>query len=288
MVQRRLGRGLDFLISGTPAATGDEEIVEVAAGEIRPTPFQPRREFGDQELLELAQSIAEHGVLQPVVVRATGEGYELIAGERRFRACLRLGRDAIPAIVRQATDSQLLELALVENVQREDLNPIEMAHAYRALMTTLGLTQDDAAKRVGKSRSAVANTVRLLDLPPEIQERVSQGALSGGHARALLSVPDYQTQRAIADRIAAEGLSVRDTEAAVKRATRPAPKPASPGNPALAPYLHDLEDQLRGALGTRVSIQTRGSGEKGRIVIEYFSTAEFEGLLQRLLGDDRS
>ena len=288
MVQRRLGRGLDFLISGAPgAAAAEEELQQLGLGEISPNPFQPRTEFAEEELAELAASISEHGVLQPVIVRVTVDGYELIAGERRFRACQLLGREVVPAIVRTATDEQMLELALIENVQRQDLNPIETAVGYRAMITRLGITQEDAARRLGKSRSAVANLLRLLDLPEDLRQLVSEGKLSNGHARALLAVSDTEMQREIAARVASEGLSVRATEAAVKRSTRPAKtEPTPAADPSLAPYFHDLEDQLRSALGTRVSIHPRG--DKGRVVIDYFSREEFEGLLDRLLGSDES
>jgi ParB family chromosome partitioning protein len=283
VVQRRLGRGLDFLISGEAGGPSPDEIRHLALDEIRANPYQPRREFVEEEIAELAASILEHGILQPVVVRATAEGYELVAGERRFRASEQLGRDTIPAIVRTATDEQMLELALIENIQREDLNPIDTAVAIRSLIDRLGLTQDEAARRLGKSRSAVANTLRLLDLPDDLQSRVASGALSNGHARALLAMADAETQRALAARVEKEGLSVRATEAAAKRGARK--KKAAPAvDPSLAPYLHDLEDQLRAALGTRVSIQARG--ERGRIVIEYFSRDDFEGLLDRLLAED--
>jgi len=285
VVQRRLGRGLDFLISGAPGATAEEELQQLGLNEIQPNPFQPRRVFAEAELGELAASIAEHGVLQPVVVRATPEGYELIAGERRFRACQILGRDVLPAVVRTATDEQMLELALIENLQREDLNPIETAFAYRAMITRLGITQEQAAQRLGKSRSAVANMLRLLDLPEDLRDSVSDGTLSSGHARALLSLDTAEAQREVAKRIAREGLSVRATEAAVKRAASPATPSAAPTvDSGLAPYFHDLEDQLRAALGTRVTIHPRG--DQGRLVIDYFSRDEFEGLLDRLLGSE--
>lgn len=282
-MQRRLGRGLDFLISGEGGNVSPDEIRHLRLEEVRPNPFQPRRTFSEEELAELAASILEHGVLQPVVVRPTAEGYELVAGERRFRASERLGRDTLPAIVRTATDEQMLELALIENIQREDLNAIETATAMRALMERLGITQEEVARRLGKSRSGVANTLRLLELPEDVQARVARGAISAGHARALLAIGDEVVQRQLADRVEKDGLSVRATEAAVKKAGQPkaAPRPIDPG---LAPYLHDLEDQLRAALGTRVSIQQRG--EKGRVVIEYFSRDEFEGLLDRLLAND--
>ena len=281
MVQRRLGRGLDFLISGEAGAATADEVRQLRLGEVRPNPFQPRREFAEEELAELAASILEHGILQPVIVRATPEGYELVAGERRLRASESLGRDTIPAIVRTATDDQMVELALIENIQRQDLNPIETAFAVRGLMERLSITQEEVARRLGKSRSAIANTLRLLDLPSDMQGRVASGALSAGHARALLSVPDEGAQRVLASRIEKEGLSVRATEAAAKRSATP--RKSAPADPGLAPYMHDLEDQLRAALGTRVAIQARG--EKGKIVIEYFSRAEFEGLLDRLLGE---
>ena len=284
VVQRRLGRGLDFLISGDAGGPSPDEIRHVALTEIRPNPYQPRREFADEEIAELAASILEHGILQPIVVRATAEGYELVAGERRYRASERLGRDTVPAIVRTATDEQMLELALIENIQREDLNPIDTAVAIGSLIERLGLTQEEAARRLGKSRPAIANLLRLLELPEDIQARVSVGKLTAGHARALLALEDDQSRRELAARIEKDGLSVRATETAAKR--RPARRPAEAGDPGLAPYLHDLEDQLRAALGTRVSIHARG--DKGKVVIEYFSRDEFEGLLDRLLGSDLS
>ncbi len=285
VVQRRLGRGLDYLISGGGAPVTDDEIQVIRLDEIRPNPHQPRRVFAAAELDELANSIREHGLLQPVVVRATRVGYELIAGERRFRATQSLGRADIPALVRAATDDQMLELALVENIQREALDPIEAALAYRALIERLGLTQAKAAERVGKSRAAVANTLRLLDLPVELQETVASGALSAGHARALLAVTEPGEQARLAARVAAEGLSVRALEAEVrgpKTTDAPAARTPESKRPELSPHLQDLEDQLRLALGTRVRLFPRG--ERGRVTIDYFSAAEFESLLERLLG----
>lgn len=284
MVQRKLGRGLDFLISG--AEGPDEEITQVPLSALRANPFQPRREFVEEDLAELAASIREHGVLQPIVVRRQGDAFELVAGERRWRACAQLGLGTIPALVRDADDNQMLELALVENVQRADLNPMELARAYSSLQERLSLTQEQAAKRIGISRSALANVTRLLDLPSDLQEFVSRGTLTMGHARALLAIGDASLQRALAGRIIAEGWSVRDIERAVQApAPAPAPENTATDTPADSPsrpaHFDDLEAQLRERLGTRVRLQHRN--DRGRIVIEYFTRDELERLLDLLL-----
>ncbi len=279
MVQRKLGRGLDFLISGQDAATG-EHIAEIPIPAVQANPFQPRKRFSEAELSDLASSIREHGVLQPIVLRRSGDGYQIVAGERRFRACESLGLATVPAIVREATDSEMLELALTENIQRENLNAIELAQAYQAYIDRFDLTQEEAAERLGKSRSSIANTIRLLDLPPDVQEMVSVGGLSMGHARALLAVSDAERQRALAGRVSVEGLSVRDVERLVQEEA-PA-SPASTPKAARSTHMEDLERQLRERLGTRVQVQDRGG--KGRVVIEYFSAAELDRLLEVLLG----
>jgi ParB family chromosome partitioning protein len=281
MVQRKLGRGLDFLLSGG-SSTAQDEIVSVDIAEIRPNPFQPRREFAESELAELAASIKEHGVLQPIVVRAQGQGYQLIAGERRLRACQQVGLATVPAIVREADDTQMLELALVENIQRTDLNAIELARAYLAYMQRLDLTQEQVAERLGKSRSAVANTIRLLDLPLDLQELVSRGTLSMGHARALLGLPDAVAQRAMSDRVVSQGLSVRALEAAIQVAQAKSAPEAGAGASRVRPaHLEDLETQLKVRLGTKVSVEDRSG--RGRIVIEYFTPDELNRLLDQLL-----
>lgn len=279
MVQRKLGRGLDFLISGQDAATG-EQIAEIPIPAVQANPFQPRKRFSEAELSDLASSIREHGVLQPIVLRRSGDGYQIVAGERRFRACESLGLATVPAIVREATDSEMLELALTENIQRENLNAIELAQAYQAYIDRFDLTQEEAAERLGKSRSSIANTIRLLDLPPDVQEMVSVGGLSMGHARALLAVSDAERQRALAGRVSVEGLSVRDVERLVQEEA-PAGPSATPKT-ARSTHMEDLERQLRERLGTRVQVQDRGG--KGRVVIEYFSSAELDRLLEVLLG----
>lgn len=277
MVARRLGRGLDFLISGE-AAVEDVPARFVGLSSIRPNPYQPRRNFDDGALAELAASIRRQGVLQPVVLREVEDGYELIAGERRWRAAHEAGLEAIPAVIRDADESQMLELALVENLQRSDLNPIEEAAATAAFIERLGLTQEDAARRLGKSRPAVANSLRLLELSGDLRELVSRGTLSAGHARALLSLADVEAQRSLARRIEADGLSVRATEEAVRDGRKAKTPKAVVEAPA---HITALEDRLRQALGTRVRVKAR-RGKKGRIEIEYFSYEELDRLLEIL------
>ena len=282
MVQRKLGRGLDFLISGGGDPAQDE-IAQIELASVRPNPFQPRREFTEAELGELAASIREHGVLQPIIVRRYGDAFQIVAGERRFRACQLLSLPAIPAIIRDADDTQMLELALIENIQREDLNPMELARAYHGYIERLSLTQEQAASRLGKSRSAVANMVRLLELPQDLQDMVSRGTLTMGHARALLAVADPGLQRALATRIVAEGWTVRDIERAVQAlAPVEAPAPAAkPPEAERSAHFDDLESQLQERLGTRVRVQDRGG--RGRVTIEYFTREEFDRILEILL-----
>lgn len=278
MVQRKLGRGLDFLLSES-ADVATAEVLQVELDRVRPNPFQPRREFRAEELEELAASIREHGVLQPIVLRAADEGYEIIAGERRVRACQRLGLKVIPALVRDADDTQMLELALIENIQRQDLGPIEEARAYQAYIQRLDMTQEQAAQRLGKSRSAVANMLRLLELPGDLQDLVSRGTLTMGHARALLAVGDAEAQRALARRVEAERLSVRDVERLARAWGEPR---AVSTEPALAPSAHlaELEARLAERLGTKVSIRARA--EAGKIVIDYYSAGDLDRLVTLL------
>ena len=309
MAEKRLGRGLDFLIKRTsvppaPALGAASEtgapapaptLLEsapvpgprvIALDIISPNPFQPRREFTPEALAELESSIREHGVLQPVVVRPTGGTFQLVAGERRFRASRNLGLKDIPAVVREVTDRQMLALALVENLQREDLNPIETARAYRDLLQTTGLTQEEVAQGVGKSRVAVSNTLRLLDLPDDLQEHVSRGTLSAGHGRALLMTGEAEAMRSLAARILAEGLSVREAEAI---ASGPASAVAAPPLRSVktpkerSSHLAELEDRLRTSLGTRVAVQP-GRGKRGKIVVYYASLEDFDRVFEILTG----
>ncbi len=282
MAERKLGRGLDSLLGGIPAETG-EEVRMLPLGQVRAGPHQPRQEFDETRLEELARSIQESGVLQPIIVRSNGAGYEIVAGERRARAARMAGLSQVPAIVRNYDDEQVLVLSLVENVQRQDLNPIDKARAYRKLSTHLSATQEEIAKRLGLDRSSVANLIRLLDLPEEVQDLVRSGAMGMGHARALLSLKDDVAQLDLCERVVREGLSVRAVEELARRGRESggdAPKRRS--QPRKTPQVRALEDELRALLGTKVSIQDRHG--RGKVVIEYFSADDFEGLLDRLRG----
>ena len=274
-----LGRGLSALIP--QRAASDTAVVEVPLSRIRPNPHQPRRHMDDAGLEELAASIREHGVLQPVLVTETLDGYQLVAGERRVRASRLAGLERIPALVRQLADRAQLEVALVENVQRADLDPIEEALAYRQLIDEFGLTQEQVSDRVGKARATIANTLRLLDLHADIQTSIVDGTISEGHGRALASLPlDGQAQ--VLRTVVSQSLSVRQTEELVRRLREP--KPAAVAAPAarLDPDLERVESHLRERLGTKVSLSRSRAG--GRIVIEYYSDEELNRLYEQLIG----
>jgi len=283
-MERRLGRGLGSLIS-KPAR--DEGVQELELRLIRPNPHQPRTTFDPASLEELRNSIREHGVLQPIVVRRRDEGFEIVAGERRWRASRLAGRETIPAVVRDdVTDQQMLELALVENVQRADLDPIEKAKGFRALQAQLGLSQDQIAERVGLQRATVSNHVRLLELPAQIQEAVSRGLISMGHARALLSLRGAPAQLRLLERIAREDLSVRAVEGLVRAPEAAAPAAVAEPEPAPAPpWTRELQRRLERSLGTRVRI-TSDESCRGQIAIDFYQRADLERLLQRLAPAD--
>lgn len=283
-----LGRGLGALIPGVaPAAPLEPEPLEagplsIPIDAIDPNPEQPRRVFDPEQIRSLAESIRRHGVLQPVIVRRAGDRYELVVGERRWRASRAAGLSTIPAIVADVADRSRLEVALVENVQRRDLNPIELAHAFRALGEA-GATQEEIGQRVGLDRSTVANHLRLLELPSELQADVETGTISAGHAKALLQVGNPERRRHLRDRIVSESLSVRAAEqlaqdSGVARA-RKAPSPRATTDP----NLQRLIDSLRQRLQTRVRIQ--GQATRGRIEIEYFGADDLQRLAGMLLGD---
>ena len=279
MARKVLGRGLDTLIpAGTPTAiTGSGRLLERELDLIRPNPQQPRDCFDDAAIDAMAASLAAHGVLQPIVVREAEEGFEIIAGERRWRGAQRAGLSRIPAVVRDATPRESLELALIENLQREDLNAIEQARAYHLLVDEMGLTQEQIAARVGKERSTVANYLRLLSLPSTIQQQLVDGALSMGHARALLGLSSAAAQRRVAEEAVARGLSVRQTEARVRAENRPHTE--RPDVPARDPDVAAAEQRLANALGTPVAIRGR---ERGKVEITFTSLEELNRIYDLL------
>jgi ParB family chromosome partitioning protein len=296
-----LGRGLGALLPSSPAkptaisepmqrggeapasldSLGGSALRSIPVSEIDPNPEQPRRHFNPEHLEELANSVSRHGVLQPVVVRRAGNRYELIVGERRWRASRAAGLETIPAVISDVDSEELLELAIVENVQRHDLNPIELAHAYSALARG-GATQEEIGRRVGLERSSIANHLRLLDLSREIQEDVEAGRLSMGHAKALLQTANTERRRHLRDRIVAEQLSVRDTEQLARDSGKPASaKTPRAGARAADPNIQNLVEILQKQLQTRVRIQ--GSAERGRIEIQYFGAEDLNRITRQLL-----
>jgi ParB family chromosome partitioning protein len=277
MVEKRLGRGLDFLITEETQFEGDE-ILELDIESIIPNRLQPRKEFGSEELRELAASIETHGVLQPIVVRPFESGYEIIAGERRWRACKSLGKDTIPAVIRDVNDEELLELALIENLHRSDLNPIEKAEACRRLIDDFKLNQESAARKIGKSRSSLANLLRLLELPEVVRRRIASGEVSVGHAKALLALESEEEQLALCEEILAGGVTVRDAERRTSESSGTRKKGKKKRGSAKPNYILDLEDRLRKALGTKVAIVEK-KGSRGRIVIDFFSKEDFDRIL---------
>ncbi len=286
MQKNRLGRGLDALLPGSEPVPDDfqEETTPAAVHPslIVPNPNQPRRVFNDEKIDELANSIEASGMLQPLVVRTTATGYELIAGERRLRAARRLGLTEVPIIIHETPEPNSLLLALVENLQREDLNPIEEAAAFAELQEQFHLTQEQVAEKVGRSRSAVANSLRLLSLPDEIKEHVAGGKLAAGQARALLGLSDRSMLPAAAREVIGRDLSTRDTEALVRRLNKPR-RIKSPDR--LDPDLSNLVETLQRRLGTRVRLMHRASDDKGKLEIEYYSQDDLQRITDMMMGN---
>jgi len=276
-----LGRGLDALIPGAEKAVAANGVLQVPVGAVAPNPRQPRGTIRPEDLEELTASVREHGVLQPLIVTEgkTPEHYVLIAGERRLQAARLAGLTSVPVLVRQATDQQRLELAIIENVQRSDLGPLEEAEAYRQLSEDFELSHEEIAARVGKSRVAVTNTMRLLKLPDSVKNALVEERISEGHARALLALPTVAGQTAGLRTVLSHELNVRQTEALVRKLTgekaAPKPKPASP------PDVAEVEARLRASLGTKVNLRTGRKG--GTLTIHYYSNEELDALLGRLL-----
>ena len=276
-----LGRGLDALLPDIePMEDISKEYFACDIGMIQPNRYQPRLRFSDNELEDMVNSIRQQGIIQPLLVRKDSKGYELITGERRLRAAKKAGLKQVPVIVKSITDTELLEMSIVENVQRSDLNPIEEAEAYHRLITEFGLTQDQAADRVGKSRSAVANFLRLRKLPEQIKGSIMDGNLSMGHARALLGTVTSAQQNSVFRTIIAKGLSVRETERLVKRLKAEKEKSKKPILSSEQRYLSDVADSLSGRFGTKVQIKRRG--QRGRLEIEFYSDDDLDRLLNLL------
>jgi ParB family chromosome partitioning protein len=302
---KHLGRGLASLLgpiisapdvtSPSPPTTAtitnfppdkelQDSLQEIRLDAISPNPYQPRTVWDQQELEDLAESIRANGVIQPIIVRPAKSGFELIAGERRFRAAKLASLKTIPALVRQATDRQLLELTLIENIHRANLNPIERAKAYQNYINTFSLTQTEAAERLGEDRSVIANYLRLLDLPEEIKQMLIEGRLTMGHARAILALPTDEIRRKLANRAMAGRLSVREVEKLVRKYLSTSAQPSTNPTPRRYKPAHilDLESKLSSQLGTKVSIETRKNGQRGNIIIEFYSLDEFDRIMENI------
>ena len=280
--ERGLGKGLGALLGDAALQTQEAGSLSLPISQVEPGLKQPRKRFDDEALADLADSIRQHGVIQPLTVRRLSSGYyQIIAGERRWRAAKLAGLSEVPVVIIEADDRKVMELGLIENLQREDLNPMEEAGGYRVLMEEYGLTQEEVAQQVGKSRPAVANALRLLSLPPSLHPLLEDGQLSAGHARAILSVPSPQLQEKLADKVVAEGLSVRQTEAlATRLAAGEATPPPRPEGPDLSIYLKEAERTLGARFGRKVSIVS--GKRKGRIELEYYGPDDLTALLDLL------
>jgi ParB family chromosome partitioning protein len=281
MPRKALGRGLEALIPDRSGDSGEVTAIPVAGGETRirleditPNPYQPRGRFDPDRMKEIVQSVREKGLVQPILVRPQGDKYQIVAGERRFRAAREVGLKSIPAVVREVDDQEMLEIALIENLQREDLSPVDEAEAYRVLREKFEMTQAEIAERVGKDRSTVANTMRLLHLPEAVRLSVSRGTLSMGHARALLGLESAQQQLNLAQEIETRSLSVREVEKRVRHlagGSRPSSRPRDPG-------IVNIEERIQRWLGTKARIFERGG--KGRIVVEFYSGEDLERIVE--------
>ena len=282
MAKKALGRGLAALIPEM-GPVKEENILEAKLSSIRPNRFQPREEFDPHKLEELVSSIKEKGVIQPVLARVVEGGYELITGERRLRAAKKLGLEKIPLIIKEVSDTEMLELALIENLQREDLNPMEEAHAYQRVIREFKIKQEQLAKEIGKDQATVANTLRLLKLPKEVQGEISKGNLSRGHGLVILSLENRALQIKATKKVKRDGLSVRETEDLVNKLKGRVIPPSKKKEIPKPPEILAVEEELNKALGTKVRIKPV-SEEKGRIEIEYYSSEQLEGILEKLRG----
>jgi len=291
MTRKVLGRGLSALLSETQETTASEELREVDIDLIEPNNVQPRTRFDETQLEELAQSIKTNGVVQPILLRKTNGGrYQIVAGERRWRAAQRAGLQQIPSVIREIPDDKMLELALIENIQRQELNAIEEAYAYKRLIETFNLTQETVAQRVGRDRTFVTNYLRLLRLPEDIQQLVEESKLSMGHARALLGIDDAEKQRQIAQNIINRNLSVRDTERAVKRIVNGVDSsvnesPVTSSEKNIDANARAAESKLRRRLGTQVHLIPNQTGQGGKIEVQYYNESDLQRVYEIIMGN---
>jgi ParB family chromosome partitioning protein len=281
MERKALGRGISALIPDKEAEKG-EKLMYLNLGEIKPSPFQPREDFDNQSMEELTQSIKEKGVIQPILVRRKGEYYELIAGERRWRAANLLNFNEIPAIIKEVEDPDSLEMSLIENIQRQDLNPMEEARAYKYLIDKFNLTQEKLSEVLGKARVTVTNTLRLLNLPKEIQDEIKKGRLSFAHGRALLEVQDYNQLRRLVQETISKSLSVSELENLIKRQRGKTTKHYKETALTIEPYVAVLQEELQQILATKVRINKRK--KRGQIIIEFYSSEELERIANKIRG----
>ncbi|OXS60857.1 ParB family chromosome partitioning protein [Bacillus sp. V-88] len=274
-----LGKGINALFTNMQTTQNEESVQEVSLKEIRPNPYQPRKIFEPQAIEELKESILEHGILQPIIVRKSIKGYEIVVGERRYRAATAAKLETVPVVVRELSDQQMMELAVLENLQREDLTPIEEGAAYQMLMDKLNLTQEELAKRLGKSRPHIANHIRLLSLPAPVQELISEGKLSMGHGRALLGLKDKKKLSMIVNRILKESLNVRQLEKIIQEANDNVPRETKKKERKDV-FIQEQESLLRERFGTTVTIKQ--SKKKGKIELEFFSKEDLDRILELL------
>lgn len=286
---RGLGKGLEALFNDVEisasasdrAGESQEGILFLDVNDIKPNSKQPRKSFPEDKIEELARSIETHGIIQPIMVRPSGEGYEIVAGERRWRAARRASLKQVPCIIRELSEEQNMLIAIIENMQREDLNPMEEAEALNQMITNFGMTQEEVSKSVGKSRPYITNALRLLKLPSEVREMVVQGDLTNGHARAIAGIKEVKRQVNLANKIVKEGLSVRETETLASQENESINKPAKAKARAKNREITDMEEELKSALGTKVAINH--GMRRGKIEIEYYSREELERLLELLM-----
>lgn len=281
-MSRRLGKGLDALIPSLNI-NEDDKVIQIPLKQLRANPYQPRKTFNDESIKELAVSIQEHGVIQPIIVRNVLKGYEIIAGERRWRASLESNLETIPAVVRNFSDQQVMEIALIENLQREDLNAIEIALAYQGLIDQFDLTQEELSLKVGKSRSHIANFLRILQLPKNIKDYVSRGTLSMGHARAIVGIEDEEIVKRIAELTIKNQWSVRDLEEAIQKLETTKTEKLKVKQKKRNPYIHQLEEDLQGQYKTSVKIK-HSKDDKGKVEFAYYSKEDLERLLEMFQG----